>query len=1403
MFKKTKSIIVLLAIFFTLIPNVKAEGTVKLPFSVDTYAAKGVDKTNGTASVINIGGNKDYVAFLKAQSDEIDPLSYPSISLNIVTYSKPSTKNTIYVYGVKQESDADLITNNVNGSKSEYASLFELDSEQLIATRENNPSPNKKTVLSFDVTDYVRSSANGKFAFRIYQEGAGGNYGYQMYSSDNASKEYAPYLQFSTGAESEVNYDATHFDIESYISDLNCVTNDFALPTSADWEGAFGSNIVWKSNDPEVIVIDGNGNARVNPKYMEDSAVKISAIFEKDGFIRGVNFTLSVPGTDVETPVEPAGAADDFTLSIPDKFDTYIRKGDDSGTFYNDSTTMVIDGRTSSLRIGVVKFLYGAGETESCEALYTAANHISLRMRVSQNDGYGNLSIYGVNDELMKNLWQNGNINYDIAGELGILSAIGTEDIPHIADIDMERNGASAYCYADVTDYVQKQAKKSPDGEASFVFLICGTDMLSANDIIRVVGESTNTSDIETTPTLLAYTNEAGYAVKDALSLNISKRSQVSESFELPAFIGENRGETKSSVTWESDNESIISIESRADGCTAAIKRPPSSSYQSGKVTLKAKIENSGNLQEKSFDIYVQSVGTFNSEVTNYIYNGSSSGKDTTNPNTTIFASSSDDNSVRRYAFVSFDPVPCAQFANRVLLRLKPYYLTGSFDITMTPITEEEMKQLVSGDMTWNTASEIINCDRAFSQTHTQSPFQTDWVEWDVTDYIKENRGKAVFMLEVETSASATAMFFGNYEKFIPQLKIYNYEVVSDPELSVKNAYEELVKAAASLEKEFSHITDDIALPYPNICGTYVDWEVTDENGNPSEYLDNDGTLLGLPQDSDAKVIIKGTVKRSDYTGEENSVILNGKVLKQVSDAEALRRNVEMIEFDSNVLTKNDSFPYGVYNADITWVCDDPAVEISGNSYITHRTDKNVNVTVTARISCGNESTTKDFNLVVLRKNEDNLLYRVESFDEETNDDNSATFYSSEEPFEIEYYLPSRKEIGSFEFVAYKPENIKSVKIDLLDESAGSTTTVLNTENVSEGINHYNITEVIADYVKLTIDSIGESGIRELAAYAPTEKDTTLSKLLDSDEFANMLPKGAVSSDFDLPKYIGDTKITWSVENGRNISLSEGELKYIAKVTQGSKATSVTLKAAVADENQSFSKNFIFYIKARESLESGGGPGGGFGGGPGASNVVTAVNQNEAVKPQNSLPFNDLENAQWAVPYIDVLYKKGIVSGKSENTFAPSANVTREEFIKMLVLSLNISMGGECSFSDIEKGDWCEPYIAAAVNSGITYGTGNGKFGRGDSVTRQDIAVMTVRALEFIGYNFEKAEDYRDMDSTSDYAVSAMRKLFGENIMIGDGQGILSPSDNATRAETAKIITDIMMKGGTFDAEID
>ena len=45
-------------------------------------------------------------------------------------------------------------------------------------------------------------------------------------------------------------------------------------------------------------------------------------------------------------------------------------------------------------------------------------------------------------------------------------------------------------------------------------------------------------------------------------------------------------------------------------------------------------------------------------------------------------------------------------------------------------------------------------------------------------------------------------------------------------------------------------------------------------------------------------------------------------------------------------------------------------------------------------------------------------------------------------------------------------------------------------------------------------------------------------------------------------------------------------------------------------------------------------------------------------------PFADL-SGHWAESYVLPLYEKGIISGKSANTFDPEANMTRAEFLTL------------------------------------------------------------------------------------------------------------------------------------------
>ena len=49
---------------------------------------------------------------------------------------------------------------------------------------------------------------------------------------------------------------------------------------------------------------------------------------------------------------------------------------------------------------------------------------------------------------------------------------------------------------------------------------------------------------------------------------------------------------------------------------------------------------------------------------------------------------------------------------------------------------------------------------------------------------------------------------------------------------------------------------------------------------------------------------------------------------------------------------------------------------------------------------------------------------------------------------------------------------------------------------------------------------------------------------------------------------------------------------------------------------------------------------------------------------KKSNPFEDVGESHWAYPYIDDLYQRGVIKGKTETTFAPHETVTRAQFAR-------------------------------------------------------------------------------------------------------------------------------------------
>ena len=98
------------------------------------------------------------------------------------------------------------------------------------------------------------------------------------------------------------------------------------------------------------------------------------------------------------------------------------------------------------------------------------------------------------------------------------------------------------------------------------------------------------------------------------------------------------------------------------------------------------------------------------------------------------------------------------------------------------------------------------------------------------------------------------------------------------------------------------------------------------------------------------------------------------------------------------------------------------------------------------------------------------------------------------------------------------------------------------------------------------------------------------------------------------------------------------------------------------------------------------------------------------------------------------LYSKDVVDGYGNGLYGVGDSLTREQFVKMLLNSLNITLykNETTSFSDIEEGSWYEYYVETAIKIGIVNGISENEFGTGMPISRQDMAVMAKRAIDYV-----------------------------------------------------------------------
>ncbi|QHW31782.1 PQQ-binding-like beta-propeller repeat protein [Paenibacillus rhizovicinus] len=169
-------------------------------------------------------------------------------------------------------------------------------------------------------------------------------------------------------------------------------------------------------------------------------------------------------------------------------------------------------------------------------------------------------------------------------------------------------------------------------------------------------------------------------------------------------------------------------------------------------------------------------------------------------------------------------------------------------------------------------------------------------------------------------------------------------------------------------------------------------------------------------------------------------------------------------------------------------------------------------------------------------------------------------------------------------------------------------------------------------------------------------------------------------------------------------------------------------------------------------------------------------------------PFTDIAG-NWASADIAKAYESGITKGYTDGTFKPNASITRSEFTVMLMKGLKVSGDNTpLTFKDAGKIEaWAAPSVAAAVKLGIISGYSDGTFKPQANITHAEMIAMVVKASG-LPTTADAATSYADDALVPAWAREAIAVAGKYSLLGGLQDNRFQPSAKATRAEAAAAI---------------
>ena len=178
--------------------------------------------------------------------------------------------------------------------------------------------------------------------------------------------------------------------------------------------------------------------------------------------------------------------------------------------------------------------------------------------------------------------------------------------------------------------------------------------------------------------------------------------------------------------------------------------------------------------------------------------------------------------------------------------------------------------------------------------------------------------------------------------------------------------------------------------------------------------------------------------------------------------------------------------------------------------------------------------------------------------------------------------------------------------------------------------------------------------------------------------------------------------------------------------------------------------------------------------------------------------FSDIAN-QLAKIAIEALAERGIINGKTEDSFEPQSTMIRAEFATIIVRGLGLPETGGAAFTDVTENDWFYHYVNTAYTYQIIKGVSETEFNPYGTITREEAAVMVARAAKLCGLDTELTTfatrdilaQFLDYVTASDWSQTSLAFCYQENIL-DDSVMDIKPKEAVTRAEIAAMLHQLL-----------